>query len=376
MAWLAQTFRGLTWARFGVFCLFVAFIALHQPSTIRGLLKGATLAEMLLGPLRSFAFMFLVFTPVLLAVVAVENRGPRTGPARVASLIGALVVGHVIGAILWMNAYALLYPSGSLPTAARTWISDPVARLRSFGGRSLWFLVYSATATAVYYYLKKGRDAAAAMHREQLRREQMERENAEARLQVMQAQIEPHFLFNTLASVRRLYQVNRASGREMLQHLARYLTASLPDMRESNSTLARELALASAYLSVQKIRMESRLTFDIDVPSRLQDCLVPPMMIATLVENAVIHGLSPLPEGGHIRISARDRRGQLVIDVVDDGCGLHDSWGGGVGLSNIRARLGSEFGGNAQLTLSQRDDRGVRATLELPLSFAAQAKAA
>jgi len=99
-------------------------------------------------------------------------------------------------------------------------------------------------------------------------------------------------------------------------------------------------------------------------------------MIATLVENAVIHGLSPLPEGGSIRISARALHGRLVVDVVDDGRGLQGSWGGGVGLANIRARLASEFGDGARLTLVDRSERGVIATLEFPLAAAADAKAA
>ena len=145
-------------------------------------------------------------------------------------------------------------------------LSDPVQRWRVFGGTGIRSLVYSTMAVGFYFYLKRDTEIAAALHQEQVEHEDIERENAEARLQVMQAQIEPHFLFNTLASVRRLYEVDRASGRAMLRHLSRYLTASLPGMREPRPTLARELALALAYLNVQKIRMESRLTFDVEVP--------------------------------------------------------------------------------------------------------------
>jgi LytS/YehU family sensor histidine kinase len=193
---------------------------------------------------------------------------------------------------------------------------------------------------------------------------------------MMQAQIEPHFLFNTLASVRRLYQTDPGSGRAMLQHLSRYLTASLPIFRESRSTLGRELALATAYLSVQKIRMEARLAFDVDVPEGLRSAVVPPMMLATLVENAVNHGLSPLPDGGHIRISAHTGSGKLVVEVTDNGCGLQETWGVGVGLANIRARLQSAFGEEAELRLSERPEGGVTAAIELPLASPAVARAA
>ena len=237
-------------------------------------------------------------------------------------------------------------------------------------------MAVSALATALYFFVKRDAESAEALHQESIAQEKSERESAEARMQVMQAQIEPHFLFNTLASVRRLYQTDRTAGRSMLQHLSRYLTSSLPRMRESRPTIERELALAIAYLNVQKIRMESRLTFAVDVPRALRGLVVPPMMIATLVENAVIHGLSPVPEGGRIRISASADSGKLILGVEDDGHGLQETWGGGVGLANIRARLASEFGGGAQLHLAQRSDGGVMATIELPLEAASEARAA
>jgi len=374
MGWLKDTFRGLTAKRFAFFCLVMAFIALHQGTAVATFLDGKTWFDKLLGPLRSFVITMLIFTPVLLAVVAVENRGPRGQPARVACLIAALVVGHVIGGILMASSFPLVYRGGNLPSLFRN--ADFLLKLQMFTGRSLYNLVYSAAALVLYHFMKQGNDATAAMHREELRREDIRRENAAVRLQVMQAQIEPHFLFNTLASVRALYQTDRTLGRQMLQHLSRYLTASLPSMRQPRSTLERELALATAYLSVHKIRMGDRLDFDVDVPAPLRTQLVPPMMIATLVENAVIHGLSPVPEGGKIRITARELHGTLFVDVIDNGRGLQDSWGGGVGLANIRSRLASEFGESAHLTLMERSGRGVIAALELPHTNAMEAKAA
>ncbi len=374
MDWLAQTFRGLTLPRLALFCAVVLFIALHSPPLVARILLAKTWIEMLTHPPRSFIEALLVFTPVLLAVVAVYNRGPRTGAARIAWLVVALVAGHIVGGILSFASVPFLYSPADLPPSRR--LGDPLLNLRMWTGRGLWYLVYSATALVLYDFLKKSNEAVAAMHREALRREGMQRENAEARLQVMQAQIEPHFLFNTLASVRALYQSDRASGRQMLQHLTRYLTASLPSMRQPRSTLEREIALATAYLSVHKIRMGERLDFDIDVPASLRTRVVPPMMIATLVENAVIHGLSPVPQGGRIRVVAHEIHGKLLVDVIDDGRGLQGAWGGGVGLANIRSRLSSEFGAEAQLTLVERAERGVIATLELPLAAALVAEAA
>ncbi len=232
-------------------------------------------------------------------------------------------------------------------------------------------------ATTAYYFAARENEAHATLHQETMDRLGLEREMTEARLQVMQAQIEPHFLFNTLANVRRLYQTDPPTGRAMLRHLSRYLSAALPQMRESQSTLGRELALTIAYLNVQKIRMGERLNFEVDVPEALQPCTVPPMMLLTLVENAIRHGLVPLPKGGRVQVSARADDGTLRLQVADTGRGLHESSGGaGIGLANIRSRLKTLYDADARLLLAQNPELGVTATLELPVAIAAEAKAA
>jgi two-component sensor histidine kinase len=384
--WLTRTFGALTWKVFGVFGLVVVVIGLCQPAAFYALFFDIPLPGMpvrkpvpgmptgIIGLAKAIATQFLLFTPVLIAVVAVESRRFRTERARVLALVAAMLLGQAVGTLLWSLAHPIFYANGFFRTMANHLAT--IGPLRYFGGLGIRSLAYSGAAIAFYYFVRRHAEAAATLHRAQIGHEAVERESTEARMQVMQAQIEPHFLFNTLASVRRLYQVDRGSGRAMLQHLVRYLTASLPRMRESRSTLERELALALAYLNVQKIRMESRLTFEVDVPRPLEAHVVPPMMLATLVENAVIHGVSPLPDGGHIRISARADAEKLVLEVADDGAGLQENWGAGVGLSNIRARLASAFGQRARLKLSQGSDRGVTATIELPLAAFAEARMA
>ena len=164
----------------------------------------------------------------------------------------------------------------------------------------------------------------------------------EARLQVMQAQVEPHFLFNTLAHVQRLYQTDPARGRSMLDSFCGYLRAALPQMRGNGSTLGREVELARAYLDTHRIRMGRRLRFEIEIPNELLAAAFPPMMLLSLVENAIKHGLNPLREGGSIRTVAASDDGVLRVTVTDTGIGLSTAaYGGGdgVGLSNIRARL-------------------------------------
>ena len=375
LQWLADTFHGLTWKRFALFCIVVELVTLQQISSfsaLTGLIPHMpTGAE---GLAKAFVTSFMSYFPILLAVVAIENHSPADEKSHALRLGVAVVLAQAAATGLTYVVLPHLYPNGFL--WIRRWDTvdwGTVDMWRRAGSRFLGTLAYSGTAVAVYFYLRREARMAARLHAEEVQREQGERESAEARLQVMQAQIEPHFLFNTLASVRRLYRTDLVAGRAMMRHLTSYLAASLPSMRESRSTLARELALTTAYLNVQKIRMETRLEFDIDVPERLRSTLVPPMMLATLVENAVIHGLSPLPAGGRIRISAEEQAGKLFVRVADNGRGLKDTWGAGVGLSNIRSRLHSAFGDAARLHLAAGEERGVTAMLEIPIAAEAVA---
>jgi hypothetical protein len=364
----------LTWKRFAIFCVVIELVTLWQPPSFVAFTGDfPNMPTGTAGFVKAFITSFLAYFPVLLAVVAVENRGASDERSHAIALCIAVIVSQAVGTALASAALPYLYPDGYF--RVRWGVTDTFGLWRRAVGRGLSYLAYSGTAVAVYFYLRREARMAARLHAGQMEREQGERENAEARLQVMQAQIEPHFLFNTLASVRRLYRTDHDLGRAMLRHLTSYLTASLPSMRESRSTLGRELALTTAYLNVQKIRMETRLDFDIDVPDRLRSSVLPPMMLATLVENAVIHGLSPLPAGGRIHISAEEQAGKLFVRVADNGRGLKDTWGTGVGLANIRARLQSAFGDAARLQLTAGEERGVTAILAIPLMPAEAAPA-
>ncbi|UCG97774.1 MAG: histidine kinase [Burkholderiales bacterium] len=195
----------------------------------------------------------------------------------------------------------------------------------------------------------------------------------QARLSALQAQIEPHFLFNTLANVRRLYETTPERGREMLSCLIAYLRAALPSMRSAESSLGRELDLARSFLTILRMRMGERLQFSISAEAGLLDAAMPPMVLPTLVENAVKHGLGPLPEGGRIDIRAHRRGDDLLIEVLDTGVGFTAAKGSGVGLANTRSRLAGLYGSRASLQLSAGAPRGVVATLRLPLGGAGAA---
>ena len=212
--------------------------------------------------------------------------------------------------------------------------------------------------------------AAALLHEAELNRIRLQSELAAGRLQVLQAQIEPHFLFNSLANVRRLLRTDGIAGRSMLADLTRYLESALPRMRDDSSTLAREAELIRAFLAVHQVRMGTRLQVHIDVPDGLGPRVVPPMMLLTLIENALKHGIGPLPEGGSISVVAAEADGKLVLKVADTGRGLVAGSGGGTGLANIRARLKTMYGAAARLSLRHNQPRGVVAHIELPVNAA------
>jgi len=200
-----------------------------------------------------------------------------------------------------------------------------------------------------------------------------ERAATEARLKLLQAQIEPHFLFNTLANVHTLIEHDAARARSMLGAFTDYLRASLGGLRRDEVTLADELALAEAYLRVQAVRMEERLRFSIEADEAVRRAALPPLLLQPLVENAVVHGLEPQVEGGSVVVRARREGDEWVVEVRDDGRGmaspseLRESHhrGAGLALDNMRERLGARFGSNASLTLAPAGP-GTVATLRLP----------
>jgi sensor histidine kinase YesM len=198
----------------------------------------------------------------------------------------------------------------------------------------------------------------------------LEKQILEARLKLMQAQIEPHFLFNTLANVQHLVESNPPLASKVLNNLVTYLRAALPEMREvtnkGTTKLGREADMARAYLGIQAVRMGARLRYTVEVSDDLRESSFPPMMLMTLVENAIKHGIDPLQEGGEIRVQAMRDATHVIVSVSDTGVGITEQTGLGVGLANIRERLSALFGRDASLALSEHAPRGVVATLRVP----------
>jgi len=216
-------------------------------------------------------------------------------------------------------------------------------------------------------HLRRTREEHAA---QRLRAEVVERQALQAQLRLMQAQIEPHMLFNTLANLQGLIAIDPARAGTMLDGLIQYLRATLNASRSENTTLEHEFAAMQAYLGLMGVRMGERLAYRLALPPGLRSARLPSMLLQPLVENAIVHGLEPKIDGGEIVIDAASEQGALVITVCDTGLGLGHTdgqCGGGVGVSTTRERLAALYGAGASLTLTPAQPCGTLARLTLPL---------
>ena len=250
---------------------------------------------------------------------------------------------------------------------ARTINTVPLSML------AVWWILGSMLIKITY----KGRmqaEVKAAEATETAEAESLRRQVLEARMAMMQAQVEPHFLFNTLASIDHLIEFDPKRASQMQRNLISLLRASMPSMRSTDSGLRPldlELAVVRPYLEILKVRMEERLTTEIDVPDGLLSAEFPPMMIQTLVENSIKHGLEPKAEGGHLSVKAEIRHGKLAVTVSDTGLGFEaaaqgSTHGTGVGLANIRERLALLYGSKASLTIANNPVGGTIVTITVP----------
>ncbi len=198
--------------------------------------------------------------------------------------------------------------------------------------------------------------------------EALKRQVVEARMAAMQAQVEPHFLFNTLASIDHLIETDPQRASKMQKNLIALLRASMPTLREADTNLGRELAVIRPYLEILKVRMEERLQTDIRISDGLLSAEFPPMMLQSLVENAIKHGLEPKAEGGTLTVAAEIVHGKLAVSVADTGLGFGKAAtaGTGVGLANIRERLFLLYGNRAQLTVAEGAGGGTTVTITVP----------
>jgi two-component sensor histidine kinase len=368
LSWL----RGLTLARVGLVAGVCLLVLVRAYSTDFFQDKPPQIVDWATYLMLDTAQWLRNVFPALLLVTVADNLSEEARtPVRVISLAAAIVMGAwLAGAMAWFVSCSDEIADCRM-SVARCFLAEFFAGTGSarYCFLNIFFttLSWGALLTGALSFLERERRMAAATQRASLERIDLDRQMAEARLQVLQAQIEPHFLFNSLATILGLYRQDAREGSRLIKDLADYLRGALPQMRETVSTLRRELTLSQAYLRVLQVRMGNRLKVEIDVPRRLQEASVPPMMLPTLVENAVKHGIAPAPKGGTVHIRAEQMGTRLRVAVSDDGAGFRHTSGAGVGLANLRARLATLFGTDASLDVVANVDAGVTATLELPL---------
>lgn len=245
----------------------------------------------------------------------------------------------------------------------------PRVRAANYGLLALcYFLLGGGLALGGYF--SERRRWQLSQHQHELSRLRQSQHDSQLRLGVLQAQVEPHFLFNSLAAVRSVVRENPARAEATLDALVDYLRATIPRLRGDviETTLGAQIELCKHYLSVMQLRMGDRLSVDIELPESLSQLPFPPLILISLVENAVKHGAEPKPGAVGITIKADNDQKSLTVTVSDDGAGLSGQPGNGIGLSNIRAQLAARYGEHAKLQIASGASGGVIASIRVPLA--------
>jgi sensor histidine kinase YesM len=233
-------------------------------------------------------------------------------------------------------------------------------RISFFTQIALLGILFGLLVSYVFISLEK-------ISEERLQRIELEKAAMEAELRLVQSQMEPHFLFNTLANIRSLIDSEPRKAGEMLETFVAFLRTSLRTGRERTVPLAQELDVVKSYLDLYAMRMGARLRYRIDLPDALRSVRIPPLLIQPLVENAVKHGLEPSIDGGEMTVAAERIDGVIRIKVIDSGVGIRETNGGsGIGLDNVRRRLAIMYGELGRLVIEENSPSGVKATVEIP----------
>lgn len=336
----------------------------------------------------------LLFVLCMNTVIAVSlNYGFQTGGTLVQNFVYSQLIGLSIWALIdvprvliWWNDRPRRWPFMCLAVVAvpmgvvlGSWCTRELLNLpektAATGDMLRMCLIVGMLASASMIYFYWSREKLAYLERQAaldaLQREEAEKQLVRAQLMALQAQIEPHFLFNSLANLDGLIATDPRAARQLLQRLIGFLRMSLSHTRAEHCTLAQEFELLRSYLDIQGMRFGARLDYEVDLPPALADAEIPPMLIQPLVENAVTHGIEPCMRGGKIMLSARQADdGSLQVLIADTGVGFCQSskGGSGLGLTHVRERLARIFGAAATMQMEENAPRGVVVRLTLPLT--------
>ena len=366
------------WRRTAVFSVF-ALLGGISFGISHGLTVKSTWEAVLVALAVSAANIVLLGAGPLLAALVRHRRWPRR--AEGALIVTAVICGIALGALAdeWASHFhdglmaAHGMHSSALPETAPD-IHVIVSRALA-AGYALLVLFITNGGLALPTYFAEPKRWAEHRRRLELERMSLQRSEADMRLTVLQAQVEPHFLFNTLASVRSLVSSDPQRATRTIDALAQHLRATLPKLRAETgvgqSTLGEQFAICASYLELMQVRLGERLRVDIRLPDELRAVPFPPLLLLSLIENAIKHGVEPKPGTTHVTLAARVIKNgglpQLEVQVEDDGAGLKLGMGEGTGLANVRAQLRMRFASAAGFELSERSAGGVLARLVLPL---------
>ena len=295
-----------------------------------------------------WAITMMVLGPILRRI----NRLPF-----MLTVLSYTVMGFIITQIAFYGIFFFKYGDGS-----PGWAQKPQFYLQIIAISFFISLILGASYRTRALALERE----AAMARESERVQIVERQAAQANLRALQAQIEPHFLFNTLANVVGLIHPQPDKAKLMLEQFIVYLRATLSATREEHSTLASEFEMMKNFLAILQIRMGDRLQVRLDLPRELADFAVPPMLLQPLVENSIKHGLEPKIEGGEVALIVSKRDEKIAITVADTGLGFQNSSSNGIGLKNVRERVQQIYGDQGSVSIEENQPCGTRITILIP----------
>ena len=352
-AYALRVLAALNWPRFGAVALTTVLLSIGTLGS-SVLIDFFSPVEIALAWLEHLAELAVIAFVLTLAYTLMDEAFPRRTGGRLV-VIAASLFGLAGVLALFLYAY---YAHGftHLPPPMRL-LADSLR-----WGLPAVFLALIADVHA------RALEAESVAHRAELARAHSGHGEAEQQLALLQAQIEPHFLFNVLGGVRRLYRTQPQAGADAIASLMGYLRTALPQARLRSGTLGDELASVRSYLSLFQVRMGSRLAFSVIADPELHAAEFPAMLLITLVENAILHGLEPAG-GGSITVMARRQQNELAVTVQDDGVGFGSaaSSGTGVGLVNVRRQLAARYPNQARLSLQSLDPCGASACITMPL---------
>lgn len=371
------------WRRTALFAPLIIVLA-ALAGRVHGRYAHSAAEGFAVGWRTGIVYLLLIVCGPLLATVALRLRIRET--AKQIMLVLAIVIGFFATDIAgrWSSEYHNMLMNAhqghkmSAPTIGTQVEGSPLDVLyRVIVSVGVYFAFGGGIALSAYFNEQlRSREL---QQRQQLEALTLQKTLADAHLSVLQAQIEPHFLFNTMASARSLIHEDPQRAEATIDALVDHLRATLPKLRSDSaavhSTLAVQMEICRSYLDVMQVRMGTRFSYSIDLPAHIAETAFPPLMLISLVENAIKHGIEPKRGVGSIAIVAREKTAAanqfIEVTVNDDGLGIKQGPSEGMGLANIRAQLAIRYGNHAHLTLTSREGEGTLAQIVVPLEAAA-----